>query len=551
MSFISTYNDYRNRDSDILVWERNENGERVCKKYSPPFYFYVPDDEGDFKSMYGFNVKKVSFNTYQDFVIGKEFYPVKYESDFSPADKVLMDYYYKKPIPKLNYSFFDIETDSDELGFSKASEARTEITAITLYNQWEDTYYAIGVPPPEYQDGDFIPDISQFGYEKIENLEFVMVSTEIELLTIFLELIKDSDFISGWNSEFYDLVFIYQRIIKLMGEKATSNLCFPGAGLPKVGTREKFKKDEMVINLSGRIHMDYRDMFEKFTFEGRSSWALASICEEELKISKLEYEGSLKELYHNDFRTYMAYNIVDVYLLCKLDKKFRFVATTNQMAHENTVPLPAILGTTKYVDMGIRNYGFFELGLVSKDKEPAVKNQTVEGALVLTPKRGLWKWIGSIDINSLYPSIIRALGISPEKLIGQFNTVETIKRCMQLEETLDLQLEAKKKGHDLTSFFEAMSKESDWRGIKDKDKYIHRAELINGQILEKTGKEWNEFLREKKWAISAYGTIFDQSTGMGVLPQTLTFWYAERKKLQAEVTKWKEILEDLLKQHEK
>jgi hypothetical protein len=122
---------------------------------------------------------------------------------------------------------------------------------------------------------------------------------------------------------------------------------------------------------------------------------------------------------------------------------------------------------------------------------------------------------------------------------------------MQLEETLDLQLEAKKKGHDLTSFFEAMSKESDWRGIKDKDKYIHRAELINGQILEKTGKEWNEFLREKKWAISAYGTIFDQSTGMGVLPQTLTFWYAERKKLQAEVTKWKEILEDLLKQHEK
>ena len=35
------------------------------------------------------------------------------------------------------------------------------------------------------------------------------------------------------------------------------------------------------------------------------------------------------------------------------------------------------------------------------------------------PKKGLHDWIGSIDINSLYPSVIRALNMANETIVGQ------------------------------------------------------------------------------------------------------------------------------------
>jgi hypothetical protein len=60
-----------------------------------------------------------------------------------------------------------------------------------------------------------------------------------------------------------------------------------------------------------------------------------------------------------------------------------------------------------------------------------------------------------------------------------------------------------------------------------------------------TGKEWNEYLRERQWAISAYGTIFDQSKGQGIVPAVLEFWATERKTLQAELKLWKKKAKEL------
>ena len=41
------------------------------------------------------------------------------------------------------------------------------------------------------------------------------------------------------------------------------------------------------------------------------------------------------------------------------------------------------------------------------------------GAYVAFPKKGLHKWIASMDLNSLYPSVIRALNMAPETVVGQ------------------------------------------------------------------------------------------------------------------------------------
>ena len=94
----------------------------------------------------------------------------------------------------------------------------------------------------------------------------------------------------------------------------------------------------------------------------------------------------------------------------------------NQMAHENTVLLPTVMGSVAMIEMAIMNEAH-ERGVVVPNKIRSNLNTVSEGqaagAYVATPKKGLHEWIGSIDINSLYPSVIRALNMAPETIVGQ------------------------------------------------------------------------------------------------------------------------------------
>ena len=541
-SYVGVCEDYRTEE--IVVWERDETG-RHAVRYPAPYYFYVPTEgQSQYTSMFGDSLLKLTFETKEEFNAARAQYPIKFESDFSALDKCLMDVYYGRPIPSINCCMLDIEVDVDDEGFARPRDARLPINAITLYHQWTDTFYCIAVPPPDWDGVEFVPDTTEFDYDKIERLEFFIAENEAELLMMFLELIEDVDFLTGWNSEFFDLPYLYSRILLLFGENGVRQLCFPGAGKPKVREVERFKNLEMTVILSGRSHLDYLAMFKKFTFEGRSSYALAAICEEELGASKLEYDGSLKDLYRNDFKHFCTYNIIDVLLLKKLDKKFNFVALVNQMAHENTVQFDAILGTTRYVDSGTTNFAHHYLKMIVKDKGEASKHGKVEGAIVMTPNKGLHKWIGSVDINSLYPSVLRSGNMSPETCIGQFNTEETVLRMYELAETQALVEQAKKAGYDLSTFFFSMAKEYDWKGIFEKDHHPHTA-FIEGKFVTKTGAEWNDYLRKRKWFVSAYGTIFDQGGPKGVVPSVLEYWYFERKKLQKELKEWKKKAKSL------
>jgi len=431
-------------------------------------------------------------------------------------------------------------------GFSRPSNPFAYINAITVYKQWLDEYVCIAVIPEGQSFKPFEINVSQYGFNEIK-CRLILVDTESELLGLFLDELEDVDFISGWNSEFYDLPYIYKRIYEVLGEKQTARLNFPGVSWIREKTVTRFGKEELVIQLQGRAHLDYQDMFKKFTFEGRESFRLDAIAHEELGFKKLEYDGTLEKLYLEDFIKFVHYNIIDVVLIKLLDDKFRFVQLVNQMAHENTVTFEAILGTTKYVDSGISNFAINNLGVRVKDKDVVSSHGKVEGAIVLTPNVGLHEWIGSVDINSLYPSVIRSLNLSPEKVIGQFKTDETIERLMQNPKIIDIVKASAKKGNDAHDFIKAMSHEEDWRGIMiNEDHYPHTLMIYGShEGITMSGAEWKQTLIENRWAISAYGTVLDQSQGHGILPQTLSFWFSERKRLQAEKKKWIKILKSL------
>lgn len=242
------------------------------------------------------------------------------------------------------------------------------------------------------------------------------------------------------------------------------------------------------------------------------------MLEEKNDLSKMSIEELLQldkqlqaEQQYESFKTFIAYNSRDVEVLVKLDDKFKFIALTNQMAHENTVDFSAVLGTVQYVETGITNHAHNVLKKVVHDKVIS-NHDKVEGAIVLTPNKGLHEWIGSVDINSLYPNVIRSLNISPEKVIGQFTNV------------ID---------------------EEDWEAIARGD-MSKRCTLIleSGEQDVRSAYEWKQWLIDSKYALSAYGTVFDQSNGRGVVPDILGFWYTERKRLQAEKKKYAKLAKD-------
>lgn len=511
-------------DTDkVLVWERNEEG-RSLRQWKAEHFFYVPDENGPHTGLDQRKLARLDFDTKREFDDARREFPAGtlYESDVSPEAKVLMHHYVDLPTPLVHFAFLDIEVDyRSKIGFAGPKNPYGIINAITIYQSWTRSYKQYVVPPTidgvrwsgtvEDVRAEFTRLMDEGNLAKGIYPEIVICKNEAELLQHMVEDIQDADIISGWNSEYFDLPYIIKRL-ELVWPKLVAKMCFAGCRKPKWGERDHFGAPEPVVTIYGRSHLDYKDLFEKFTFEGRESFALGNILAEEVGVGKLHYEGTLEQLYHNDFPTFCAYNFRDVSGMVDLEGKFKFIQMVNQMAHENTVNFQNMLGTVRYVETGITNFAHTKKKLIVPDKRIMTDGEKVEGAIVLTPKIGLWEFVGSVDLVSLYPTEIMTCNISPEMFIGQFVDGEEAWSAIMFGKTTE-------DGEIDANYL--------WRMVED-----------GGDYVELNAAQWKEILVEQKWALTAYGTIFDQSRGMGLVPEVLSYWFAERKRLQGEKKKY-------------
>ena len=152
------------------------------------------------------------------------------------------------------------------------------------------------------------------------------------------------------------------------------------------------------------------------------------MCSSDLELGerKTQFEGTLDQLYNQHFRTFIEYNRQDTLLLDKLDKKLRFLELASELAHANTVLLATTMGAVAVTEQAIINEAH-ERGMVVPNRQQRLTDDDTQaaGAYVAYPKKGLHEWIGSVDINSLYPSAIRALNMGPETIVGQLRQTMT------------------------------------------------------------------------------------------------------------------------------
>jgi DNA polymerase elongation subunit (family B) len=517
MSYIDALFD---REHDRIHVVERRDGIRQYQEYPANYIFYYDDPRGKFQSIYGTPVSRFSTRSNKEFrkelriQNGKRFY----ESDINPVFRCLEENYKGHDAPRLHAAFFDIEVDFDpEKGYSRPDDPFNPITAISVYLSWLDQLVTLAIPPRHIS--------METAEELVADFDNTFLfESESEMLKMFLDLIDDADVLSGWNSEGYDIPYTVNRVIRVLSKDDTRKFCLWGQ-LPKQRTFERFGAEAQTYDLVGRVHMDYMQLYRKYTYEERHSYSLDAIGEYEEVGGKTAFEGTLDQLYNQNFKLFIDYNRQDVVLLAKLDKKLKFLDLANTLAHENTVLLQTTMGAVAVTEQAIINEAH-ERGLVVPNRRERLTDEDTQaaGAYVAYPKKGLHDWIGSIDINSLYPSAIRALNMATETIVGQLRPTMT-----------DRYIADKIQGG--ASFAAA------WEGLFGSLEYTAVMEQQRGTEITvdwEDGKEtvysaaeiWRIiFDSNQPWILSANGTIFTYERE-GVVPGLLKRRYAERKDMQ-------------------
>jgi DNA polymerase elongation subunit (family B) len=519
MSYVDALWD---REKDVVhVVERNEKGVRKFVDYPARYVFYYPDNKGKYKSIFGESLGKVTTRSFKEFSKEQKIHSgyTLYESDINPVFRILEENYLGKESPKLHVAFFDIEVDFDpERGYASPEDAFMPITAIAVHLQWLDTLVCLAIPPKTLTMSQAQEQIKDFP-------NTILFDSEAELLDTFLTLIEDADVLTGWNSEGYDIPYTVNRVVKVLGKEDTKRFCLWDQ-YPKKREYEKYGKMSVTYDLVGRVHLDSLEVYRKYKYEEQHSYRLDVIGEIELGEKKTQYEGTLDQLYNNDFKTFIEYNRQDTALLNKLDNKLKFLDLANVLAHGNTVLLQTTMGAVAMTEQAIINEAH-QQGLIvpSRTRRSEQGDTQAAGAYVAFPKKGLHDWIGAIDINSLYPSTIRALNMGPETIVGQLRQDKT-------SEYIDTQMRLHKKS--FAGSWEDKFGSLEYEAVMRKD----RAEEItidweNGDVSVHSAAEVYEliFNSHKPWILSANGTIFTYEKE-GIIPGLLKRWYAERKEMQ-------------------
>ena len=468
---------YERRKNKIHIWD-DKSGHLVVpyKKYA-----YIKNSSGQHFTLDGDKVKKI----YK----WEEGTPGLFESDVPITTRFLVDQYTDSDDVSVGHRklFFDIEVEVTD-GFPSVAKADNTITSIALYDDLLHKYYCftldVGNQIENYTKDD-------------EVVEFY--KTEHELLTRFYQKYSEINptILSGWNLEFFDIPYLYNRTVKVLGLDVADML----SPIRDVYYNEYKKKH----NIAGVNVLDYLKLYRKFSPIQQSSYRLDYIGEVEVGMKKVSYEGTLNDLYEKDLQKFVNYNIRDVRILLELDKKLDYIDIARGIAHIGHVPYEDVFMSSRYLEGAILVY-LKKLSIVAPNKPKNPKRRGDDdkfaGAYVQQPQSGKHDWVYDLDITSMYPSVIRSLNISPETKIG------------------------KVKGWDAEEF------------LKDNNKKTYSVTNRNGKKMGNlTETELKDYFNKTNVSIGSNGVMY-RTDKQGLIPALLTKWFNDRVEMRKLVRKF-------------
>ena len=444
-------------------------------------YAYKKDPYGEYRSMYGDRLTKIG-------KWEKDEAEDLFESDVPETTRVLVDIY-DNDLPSNGHRVltFDIEVEMIS-GLPNTKEAKNEITAIAAYDG-ATKLYDVFVLDKERKVKNNSNNFNKDGRE----VNVHIFDNERNLLYAFLNYFEEINptILTGWNIDFFDIPYLFNRIKNVCGEGNAKRLspigeCFWSP------YREKW-------SFGGVSILDYINLYKTYTYTLEASYTLNYIATKELGRGKVEYEGSLDDLFENDLEKFIEYNIVDVDLVVAMDEKLQFIELCRAVCHAGFVPYEDYIFSSKWLEGACLGY-LKKKGLVAtnkpkdrKERMQALRDNNEEkfiGAYVKEPIVGKYDWIYDLDLTSLYPSIIMTLNISPETKVGKIQNWDA---------------------------------EENIRGVEKIYKLVGK----DGDTYEYTTQELKEVIKDSNLGVAANGVLYTQDKP-GLIADILNDWFQKR-----------------------
>jgi DNA polymerase elongation subunit (family B) len=369
-----------------------------------------------------------------------------------------------------------------ENGIPNTKNPNNEITSIALYDPLVKKYEVFVLDKHGlYTDRETEETAVHFCMDEVDLLHKFINSYEQIRPTI----------ISGWNSNGFDVPYLYNRIRQVCGQ-GTANRLSP------IG-RVKYSERMERYRIAGVSSLDYLDLYKKFTYTQQPNYRLDTIGRLEVGMGKVDYDGSLDDLFRDDLDKFIEYNLQDVRIIVDLDKKLNLIDLVRGICHIGHVPYEDYGMSSRFLEGTIVTY-LHRKGIIVTDKPKDGREQMdamgddregFAGAYVQEPIPGLYDWIYSLDLQSLYPSIIMSLNISPETKV------------------------AKVLNFDMEQHFR-----------KEIIAYVIQ-EMGNDTTVELEYDAFMQFIQENNLTMASNGVLYS-TTSKGIIPEVLEEWFAKR-----------------------
>jgi len=460
-------NKYYQREKNLMhIWDDTQG----YRAFPYTRYAYEKAQRGEYTTLYGDTVTKIYKFTKDD--------PDLFESDVPETTRVLVDTYTDSDLPSKGHVVLTYDIEVEMLtGLPDPEKAENECTSIALHDSATNQYWVLVMD----KEGKLLE-------KKTDKAIVIPFRTEEEMLLKYLELYEyiNPSIVTGWNIDYFDTPYLYNRIVKLLGKKQASRLSPIGECFWSPYRKRYF--------MAGVSYLDYIALYKNYNYGELDSYRLDSIAQRELGRKKIEYDGNLDILFETDIEKFIEYNLVDVELVVEFDKKLQFIDTARGICHAGHVPYEDFVYSSKYLEGALLTY-LKRKGIVAPNK-PADRQERMEalrenkqekfiGAYVKAPIVGKYEWIYDLDLTSLYPSIIMTVNISPETKMGKIEN---------------------------------------W----DAQDYIKGSRdtwIINGDTI--TQENLKLFFERSKFAVASNGVLY-RTDKVGCIPDILDLWFSQR-----------------------
>tara|TARA_B100000945_G_scaffold66739_2_gene50096 strand:- start:586 stop:3084 length:2499 start_codon:yes stop_codon:yes gene_type:complete len=430
-------------------------------------------------------------------ISGNRRYIYQYISEKYPEDEI------KFEMKNIHLVTIDIEVQA-ERGFPSVDNCDEEMLCITMQNYATKKIVTFGVGKFTNNDKD---------------VTYIECKDEYDLLSRFLEYWQSNppEVVTGWNCQLYDIPYLAKRITKVLGDKPCKRLSPWGL----VTNEEVFAhgRSHLVYDIGGITVLDYLDLYKKFTYKAQESYRLDYIGQVEVNAPKLDHSefDTFKDFYRGNWQKFVEYNIQDVKIVDQLEEKMKLVELAVTMAFDAKVNFTDVFFQVRMWDMIIYN-DLKRKNICIPPKEEEIKNEKYAGAYVKTPVPGIYDWVVSFDLNSLYPHLIMQYNISPETLL------EERYRNVSVDKLLNDEVDMSDLPEDVTVCPNGAMYRKDVRGFLPKlmekiysERVVFKKKMIQAKkdyektptkALEKEISRCNNIQMAKKIQLnSAYGAI--------------------------------------------